>query len=273
MEPGYGEIPVPPGLSGLVVRLWWLRMPSPQPFERILPIPAVHLVVNLSAPYRIVSHGRRPVDRLLEGPFLSGIQFEHLHNENPAELRHVGAELAPWALPSFGIDPSALAGQVLPAEPLLPGVAELAAELAEGEDGDAAAERLAALLLARRSGPAADPRAVRAVEALIADPGRRIAPLAAELGLSDNSFTALLRRSCGATPKRFAELARHHRFLSELPPGSAPPRWAELVARGGYYDQPHFIREFRRFAGMTPSAFLERLRAGATHPSFLPFEE
>jgi AraC-like DNA-binding protein len=33
----------------------------------------------------------------------------------------------------------------------------------------------------------------------------------------------------------------------------------EVVERHGYYDQPHFIREFREFSGFTPTEYF-RLR-------------
>ena len=62
-------------------------------------------------------------------------------------------------------------------------------------------------------------------------------------------------------------------------PGAAraPRSWCrfetELIAHAPYYDQPAFIREFRRFTGMTPTAFLEhRRRYGAADPSFLPVD-
>jgi AraC-like DNA-binding protein len=34
--------------------------------------------------------------------------------------------------------------------------------------------------------------------------------------------------------------------------------WAEIAADHGYYDQSHFIRDFRDFTGMTPSVYLAR---------------
>ncbi len=39
---------------------------------------------------------------------------------------------------------------------------------------------------------------------------------------------------------------------------SATIPWADIAARCGYFDQPHFIKEFRHFAGSTPTEFLRR---------------
>jgi AraC-like DNA-binding protein len=41
-------------------------------------------------------------------------------------------------------------------------------------------------------------------------------------------------------------------------------RWSELALACGYYDQSHFINEFRAFSGVTPEAFWRQLdHAGA----------
>jgi AraC-like DNA-binding protein len=37
-------------------------------------------------------------------------------------------------------------------------------------------------------------------------------------------------------------------------------RWADLALGYGYYDQSHFINEFRSFSGLSPLEFLQRTR-------------
>jgi AraC-like DNA-binding protein len=79
---------------------------------------------------------------------------------------------------------------------------------------------------------------------------------------------------CGVTPKRFAEVMRHQAFLAALPAEGDLPPWSTLIADHGYFDQAHFIREFRRFAGMSPSEYVDhRRRFGHGSPSFLPLDE
>ena len=44
-------------------------------------------------------------------------------------------------------------------------------------------------------------------------------------------------------------------------------RWLELAGRAGYYDQAHFVNEFRTFTGLTPTRYLDvRRRFLREHP-------
>jgi AraC-like DNA-binding protein len=79
----------------------------------------------------------------------------------------------------------------------------------------------------------------------------RIGELARRLGVSEST----LRRHFGALgmpPKRFAGVVRFRRAHAYLrtTPGAT---WADVVARFGYADQAHFVRDYRRFSGAPPT--------------------
>ncbi len=61
-------------------------------------------------------------------------------------------------------------------------------------------------------------------------------------------------------PKTAAALVRFNRALGLLESGLKP---ADVAHACGYADQPHLTREFRRFAGTTPVAFLQDALATA----------
>ena len=60
------------------------------------------------------------------------------------------------------------------------------------------------------------------------------------------------------TPKTYLRVTRFQRVLDRVHKAQSVD-WMEEVERHGYYDQPHFIREFREFSGFTPTEYF-RLR-------------
>ncbi|MFC6015829.1 helix-turn-helix domain-containing protein [Plantactinospora solaniradicis] len=94
-------------------------------------------------------------------------------------------------------------------------------------------------------------------------PGRRlrIGALAEELGVSRRYLELGFRRQIGLSPATVARIARFQRAVHLLGHGSGLPRTA---VESGYADQPHFNREVRAMAGVTPTelcAFLQYLRS------------
>lgn len=78
--------------------------------------------------------------------------------------------------------------------------------------------------------------------------------LARELGVNRRSLERRFAERVGVSPKALAGILRLRRFFDQLDFAGAPLVDAALAA--GYYDQSHFAREFRRYAGITASEFL-----------------
>jgi AraC-like DNA-binding protein len=81
----------------------------------------------------------------------------------------------------------------------------------------------------------------------------RVSQICDEFGLSDRALQRLIHRRLGLTPKwliqrrRLQEAAEHLRTRSTT--------FAEVAAKLGYADQPHFIRDFSKVTSMTPGEF------------------
>jgi AraC-like DNA-binding protein len=90
-----------------------------------------------------------------------------------------------------------------------------------------------------------------------------VASVRDQLGISAQRFIEMFRREVGLPPKVFARLARFGRVLHRIDT-AADVDWADLAISTGYFDQPHFIGDFRQFAGVTPSAYL-RHRTARNH--------
>jgi AraC-like DNA-binding protein len=44
-----------------------------------------------------------------------------------------------------------------------------------------------------------------------------------------------------------------------------PVQWAAVAADGGYFDQAHFIRDFRAFSGLNPSTYIAQRTEHLNH--------
>jgi AraC-like DNA-binding protein len=87
----------------------------------------------------------------------------------------------------------------------------------------------------------------------------RIDDLAFQAGLSTRQLRRLFLEQVGLSPKYFCRVIRFRNSLSRLTQ-SGRADWAGVALDCGYYDQAHFINEFRQFSGYTPGEFaaLER---------------
>lgn len=85
--------------------------------------------------------------------------------------------------------------------------------------------------------------------------GARIDELVATSGLSTSQFQRRFAAEVGMPPKLFARTIRFDRALAAR--RCAPTRpWTDIIHELGYFDQAHFIRECRAFAGLPPSSLI-----------------
>jgi AraC-like DNA-binding protein len=90
-----------------------------------------------------------------------------------------------------------------------------------------------------------------------------IGSLADDLSLSRKRLIQRFHDQVGLAPKTVGRIYRFNRMLAHLQrpasKGRARPSLAELADACGYYDQAHFNRDFRDFAGVAPGAYLAGL--------------
>jgi AraC-like DNA-binding protein len=85
----------------------------------------------------------------------------------------------------------------------------------------------------------------------------RIGRIVEQTGISHKHLIREFDRWVGLTPKLLARLQAFQAVVAWI--GFKPSvDWADAAVACGYFDQAHFIREFRSFSGLTPGAYLLR---------------
>lgn len=81
-----------------------------------------------------------------------------------------------------------------------------------------------------------------------------IARMNQKIGYSHKHFVDMFRRQIGVTPKAFARIMRFQKAVRSI---DADPQidWRRAALDCGYYDQSHFIHDFKHFSGFTPERY------------------
>ena len=137
-------------------------------------------------------------------------------------------------------------------------VARLEDQLAEAADHRQRVRLAEQFLLAQLQHVSTSPVVDAAIAQIVKHDGLlSISALASSLFLSQDAFEKKFRHHTGASPKRFAATVRFRKLVEQYTPGLS---FTELAYRGGYFDQSHFIRDFRSFTGLAPHEFFKSSR-------------
>jgi AraC-like DNA-binding protein len=98
-----------------------------------------------------------------------------------------------------------------------------------------------------------DPIVLSAISLIYKSKGNiRIKELANELRISQSPFEKRFRKVVGTSPKKFSSLVR---FKNTIASYRLQDSLTNLGYEAGFYDQAHFIKEFRNFTGDSPEIF------------------
>jgi AraC-like DNA-binding protein len=226
---------------------WYERADGP---VRRTELPIAQIVLVISFGPTIDVNGKRFTS------FVAGLDDAPTLTEHAGVGHGVEACLTPLgARRLLGIPMGELTRQVVELEDLIgPEAADLAERFHEAPTWPA---RLAMLerVIANRvlEAPPLPAELEWAWQRLLATGGTvPIGELARELGWSRRHFAATFGRELGMPPKALAGVLRFERAAERLRAGAD---LAELALDSGYYDQAHFNRDFRRFAGTTPTEY------------------
>jgi len=80
--------------------------------------------------------------------------------------------------------------------------------------------------------------------------------LSEKVGYSQKHLIKIFKEHVGVTPKVFLKIIRFQKALREIETHKTV-NWASIAFESGYYDQAHFINDFKEFSGFTPNQYLK----------------
>lgn len=265
----YHELQPSPSLARFVRCYWELEDATCLPdrsAERIIPDGCMEIVVNIGDPFRGYRDG---IMELRPNVVLVGEVRRHVI-VHPSEMVHLfGVRFHPGgAYPFFDSPVNEVADMMIDMRDLWGGLAsEIHERVCEGETREERARHLEEILLTRlcekRMGDPAVEWGVRAITARGGD--LSIPSIADRVGLSERQFERRFRSAVGIGPKAFARVARFQRIFRSFEQHGIRRSWAEIALDCGYYDQAHFIHDFKAFSGQTPAAYFADHHAMADH--------
>lgn len=242
-----------PALRPYISSYYWFESNAPH-FDDMMraELPQIRFVTRGAALNRYANGRVRVASGAgLQGPTSGPVSFVAA---GPLHLFGVGLLPLGWAT-FVGEAADRLADDLIDLEGVLgAGVAPLLARIEAAAD---AGERVAAaddfFTAALAAAPATPGWFTRLTDDwLMASPAPDVAALVTASGMSARSIERLAKRIYGASPKLLARKYRTLQAAVRIGNGEVGG-WRDLGA--GFYDQAHFIREFKQFVGSTPALF------------------
>lgn len=133
----------------------------------------------------------------------------------------------------------------------------------KGEEASRSLEKFRRLLPIKEEKEKFLPEAVLRIKSSFGEIG--IKGLAEDLGISQSSLERGFRSRVGLSPKEYAGLVRFRNIFRFYNSSSS---LTELALEAGYYDQAHFIREFKKKTGFSPKQWFRQNASLGLNPNF-----
>lgn len=253
-SPIYRLIQPDTSVADLVESFWVVEDPDTTPSVRkIIPDGFPELIFHYGDPYEI-----RLADAWKRQPrcLAAGQISRYFFLRNIGRSAMIGVKLQPWALAQLTQSRmDTLRDRVVALEETCSGADLLEAAALEGEGTD---ERIASLtgVLERIRPDTPPPEIVPcAVRMIFESQGALpVAELCGRLGTYERHLERAFAHYIGLTPKFYSRVIRFSAIFKAV--SGEGPSLSDLSFHGGYYDQPHFHRNFKAFTGENPSEYL-----------------
>lgn len=250
-----------PVLKSYIKFFWEIHIENVQLNHKLIPQRNINLRFNLSeTPHYVCLNGK---EHLLENVYFSGLQdhFRNIHLKLNGKVDMLGICFLPDGFyPFLKIPVSEFKNQLLGASEVGFKPAIIINErLSEAPDVATRLDILENELVLLLSNNNHTPGSFRQLFSALkqSDTPLQIAEFCERNNVGIRKLERMFNKYVGVSAMTFGTLSRFHNSLSQLL-YSDYSKLSDIAYSNGYFDQMHFIKEFKRFAGNTPKCFVHQ---------------
>ena len=247
----FNRIEPPDELKHLVECYWIAKSNSVKPVQqKIIPDGFPEIIFHFGDPYRIELKNEWELQR---NSLVAGQITKYFFLENSGSADILGIKLKPAALTQlFGSDMSSLKDKVIALPDLknkdLNQVDHSIREITDSNERISVINKYLSTLVAQ-----ANP-VEKAIECIFSSNGMSsIASICEQCDITERQLERHFKKYIGLSPKFYARIIRFS-YIFQIAK-EKKLSWAEVGLESGFYDQPHFIKNFKAFTGEDPSTY------------------
>jgi AraC-like DNA-binding protein len=240
-----------------IVKCYWILTGHDMSTQKIVPDGFPELIFHFGQPYQIknaTGNFERQSRCLAAGQLVNPISIRP-----EGESGIVAVKFHPYALwQLFGINMHGLTNESINgADVLGNSITELSEKVCESKTNRERVLWIEKFLLKQLAKKPADDFVVHVANEIAIYKGEvSVNAIAKKHCVSERQLQRRFNEVVGVSPKRFAKIMRYKNVCSLLADPSLT--FSDAVYLAGYFDQPHFNKDFAEFTGENPNQFLSR---------------
>ncbi|MEP0262419.1 helix-turn-helix domain-containing protein [Dokdonia sp.] len=244
-------------LSHIIKSFWMIDSGQDATINRqkIIPDGYPEMIFHSADSYRTTIHG---VWQLQDRDLIAGQITNYFYLENTGVTKMFAIKFQPWALTVlFGIDMATITDTVITIDHSLLKVLSPIKQIAIQDDHtfeDKVTDIENWLITYVDTITYTLQKGIRATECMIESQGKLgLTEMRKQVDISERSLERFFKRHIGLSPKRYYRILRFSNVFNLVQEKGF--KWSDVVYLGGFYDQSHFIKNFKEFTGEEPSNY------------------
>lgn len=261
--------PTPPLGSVIENMIYYNGNSKVHPFERVFPDGSVQLIIELEGNEKRLMAGNGTSSVPLKKTWIEGVQKQYTTYWLDRNEKTLAIKFTPGGFYTLtNISATEVKDCFIDAELIFgTSILSLRERLSDFADADSIFREAEEYF----SGPITSlNEEASLVQYLINNIDTPISELAEKTGFSHKHVIRLFKKHTGISPKYLQRIFRFNGALQNILSTAREVDWSDIVFNNGYYDQSHFIKEFKHFAGISPGEYLE---TGSTCSQLLHLSE